>query len=58
MLDIYDHFSWRWIVQTEGQGQANVMLKTDSNAWQSSYFDDQGNVKAAQLRFWLSALPP
>jgi phosphatidylserine/phosphatidylglycerophosphate/cardiolipin synthase-like enzyme len=58
VLDIYDHFSWRWIVQTQGQGQADVMLKTDSNAWQSSYFDDQGNVKAAQLRFWLSALPP
>jgi phosphatidylserine/phosphatidylglycerophosphate/cardiolipin synthase-like enzyme len=58
VLDIYDHFSWRWIVQTQGLAAANAMLEVKPDVWQSRYFDDQGGIKAAQLKFWLSALPP
>lgn len=57
VLDIYDHFSWRWNVQTYGQSAADTLLKLDPKAWQERYFDEAGNIKVAQLRFWLSALP-
>jgi hypothetical protein len=57
VLDIYDHFSWRWIVQSQGQAQAETMLSVVPDEWQSRYFDSQGRIKVAQLRFWLSALP-
>ena len=33
------------------------MLSTVPDEWQSRYFDAKGNIKVAQLRFWLSALP-
>jgi len=56
VLDIYDHFSWRWMVQ-EHQDKADNMLKVKPDEWQSRYFNDDGTIKAAQLRFWLSALP-
>jgi len=57
VLDIYDHFSWRWIIQSEGQTRAETMLSVVPDEWQSRYFDAKGNIKVAQLRFWLSALP-
>jgi len=59
VLDIYDHFSWRWTLQNRARapGAPEATLSLDSDAWQSRYFDNQGNVKVAQLRFWLSALP-
>ena len=57
VLDIYDHFSWRWTVQTQGQAKADAMLEVEPDVWQSRYFDAQGRIKVAQLRFWLSALP-
>jgi phosphatidylserine/phosphatidylglycerophosphate/cardiolipin synthase-like enzyme len=57
VLDIYDHFSWRWIIQSQGQARAETMLSPVPDEWQSRYFDAKGNIKVAQLRFWLSALP-
>ena len=59
VLDIYDHFSWRWTLQNRARapGAPEATLSLDSDAWQSRYFDNQGNIKIAQLRFWLSALP-
>jgi hypothetical protein len=59
VLDIYDHFSWRWTLQNRARapGAPEATLSLDSDAWQSRYFDSQGNIKVAQLRFWLSALP-
>lgn len=56
VLDVYDHFSWRWNVQTFGQKKADTLLKTNPMDWQERYFDAQGRIKVAQLRFWLSAL--
>jgi phosphatidylserine/phosphatidylglycerophosphate/cardiolipin synthase-like enzyme len=56
VLDIYDHFSWRWMVQRD-KAKADASLKVKPDEWQSRYFNDDGTIKAAQLRFWLSALP-
>jgi phosphatidylserine/phosphatidylglycerophosphate/cardiolipin synthase-like enzyme len=56
VLDIYDHFSWRYMVQTGGQKAADQSLESDPEKWQSRYFDDAGMIKVAQLKFWLSAL--
>ena len=57
VLDIYDHFSWRWMIQSRGRKEAFEMLSVVPDEWQSRYFDARGNIKVAQLRFWLSALP-
>jgi phosphatidylserine/phosphatidylglycerophosphate/cardiolipin synthase-like enzyme len=59
VLDIYDHFSWRHLVQTKGEDEskADASLSTDADAWQAKYFSEDGSVRNAQLRFWLSALP-
>lgn len=56
VLDIYDHFSWRWMVQ-QHKDKADTSLKIKPDEWQSRYYNDDGTIKAAQLRFWLSALP-
>ncbi|RXZ38173.1 hypothetical protein D9O50_01085 [Oxalobacteraceae bacterium CAVE-383] len=57
VLDIYDHFSWRWLVQTQGQRKADAMLALKPDDWQGKYFDDKGNITSAQLKFWLGAAP-
>jgi len=58
VLDVYDHFSWRWTIQSQGKAtNADATLSLDPDSWQSRYFDAKGNIKVAQLRFWLSALP-
>jgi len=59
VLDVYDHFSWRWTLhQHPRTGDApEATLSLDADAWQSRYFDNEGRIKVAQLRFWLSALP-
>jgi phosphatidylserine/phosphatidylglycerophosphate/cardiolipin synthase-like enzyme len=53
VLDVYDHFSWRWTVN---QGtSADADLKTKPDDWLNWYFDAQGNIKTAQLKFWMQA---
>jgi phosphatidylserine/phosphatidylglycerophosphate/cardiolipin synthase-like enzyme len=53
VLDVYDHFSWRWTVN---QGtSADAHLKTNPGDWLDWYFDAQGNIKTAQLKFWMQA---
>ena len=54
VLDVYDHFSWRWTVKREGK-KADQKLATKPDLWLDRYFDAAGNVKVAQLRFWMSA---
>jgi PLD-like domain len=56
VLDVYDHFSWRYMVQNRGQQAADQSLESDPDKWQAHYFDDEGKIKVAQLKFWLSAL--
>jgi phosphatidylserine/phosphatidylglycerophosphate/cardiolipin synthase-like enzyme len=57
VLDIYDHFSWRWMVQLHGQKQADAMLALKPDDWQGKYFDGKGDMASAQLKFWLDAVP-
>jgi phosphatidylserine/phosphatidylglycerophosphate/cardiolipin synthase-like enzyme len=56
VLDIYDHFSWRWLVG-RSKGNFDATLKTKPDEWQSRYYNADGSIKNAQVRFWLSALP-
>ena len=53
VLDVYDHFAWRWTVNQGTSVDAN--LKTKPDDWLSWYFDVQGNIKTAQLKFWMQA---
>ncbi len=53
VLDVYDHFAWRWTVNRGASADAN--LKTKPDDWLNWYFDAQGNIKTAQLKFWMQA---
>jgi phosphatidylserine/phosphatidylglycerophosphate/cardiolipin synthase-like enzyme len=53
VLDVYDHFAWRWTVNQGTSVDAN--LKTKPDDWLNWYFDAQGNIKTAQLKFWMQA---
>ncbi len=53
VLDVYDHFSWRWTVNHGTTADAH--LKTKPDDWLNWYFDAQGNIKTAQLKFWMQA---
>jgi hypothetical protein len=54
VLDVYDHFAWR-VTQSNPKMKGDGLLKTSPEAWQGKYFNDDGSIKVAQLRFWLSA---
>jgi len=53
VLDVYDHFSWRWTVNHGTSVDAH--LKTKPDDWLAWYFDPQRNIKTAQLKFWMQA---
>jgi phosphatidylserine/phosphatidylglycerophosphate/cardiolipin synthase-like enzyme len=55
ILDVYDHFAWRYTVKRLGEKGADQFLKTTPDDWLDRYFDAAGNVTVAQLRFWLQA---
>ncbi len=57
ILDVYDHFSWRYKVKREGEKGADQSLKSTPDAWLDQYFERDGTIKSAQLKFWLSAVP-
>ncbi|MGA2898158.1 MAG: phospholipase D-like domain-containing protein [Acidobacteriaceae bacterium] len=54
VLDVYDHFAWRWSVKNGDEGY-DATLKSTPNEWLSWYFDADGNIKTAQLKFWMQA---
>jgi phosphatidylserine/phosphatidylglycerophosphate/cardiolipin synthase-like enzyme len=54
VLDIYDHYAWRYWLQQKKYDEAWTFL-TPSDTWQNAYFDAQNKVKSAELNFWLSA---
>ena len=56
VLDIYDHYAWRYWLEQKNYDAAWTFL-TPSDAWQDSYFDASNAVKSAELNFWLSASP-
>jgi phosphatidylserine/phosphatidylglycerophosphate/cardiolipin synthase-like enzyme len=53
VLDVYDHFSWRWTV--ENGTSVDAHLKTKPDDWLGWYFDAKGQIKTAQLKFWMQA---
>ena len=55
VLDVYDHFSWRVNVKKRGKKNAEQLLKSTPDAWLDQYFDANGDIKTAQLRFWMQA---
>jgi phosphatidylserine/phosphatidylglycerophosphate/cardiolipin synthase-like enzyme len=56
VLDVYDHFSWRYQVKLKGQDGADASLKSTPDEWLDQYFDANGDIKTAQLKFWMSAV--
>ncbi len=55
VLDVYDHYEWRYWLQTDRE-KAWTSLATD-DAWQDAYFDANNQMKSAELNFWLGASP-
>jgi phosphatidylserine/phosphatidylglycerophosphate/cardiolipin synthase-like enzyme len=55
VLDVYDHFAWRWGLQRNDKLGSDSYLKSTPDEWLSWYFDDKGNIKTAQLKFWMQA---
>ena len=55
VLDVYDHFSWRYRVKHPGSKPADVFLKSTPDEWLNQYFDEKGEIKTAQLKFWMQA---
>jgi phosphatidylserine/phosphatidylglycerophosphate/cardiolipin synthase-like enzyme len=54
VLDVYDHFAWR-VTQSNPKMKGNGFLKTKPEDWQDKYFNADGSIRTAQLKFWLSA---
>jgi len=55
VLDVYDHFAWRYSVKRLGQKGADQSLKSTPDEWLGQYFDAEGQIKTAQLKFWMQA---
>ena len=55
VLDVYDHFSWRYQVKLHGKKDADQSLKATPDEWPDRYFDENGESKTAQLKFWMNA---
>jgi len=55
VLDVYDHFAWR-VAQQDPRQKGDGFLKVKPDDWQAKYFNADGSIRVAQLRFWLSAL--
>jgi len=52
ILDIYDHFSFRYWFKRNANS-ADYNLETDPEKWLDKYYDKNGNIKNAQLKFWM-----
>jgi hypothetical protein len=55
VLDVYDHFAWRWSQLHPDAPQSHAQLEESPDAWLDRYYDAAGAIKVAQVRFWLSA---
>lgn len=54
-LDVYDHYAWRYRLQTQKAKAWHFLTADDS--WQDSYFSAGNQIKSAELNFWLGATP-
>ena len=58
VLDVYDHFSWRYMINRLGTKGADQSLANEPNKWLDKYYDADGQIKNAQLKFWMQAAAP
>jgi phosphatidylserine/phosphatidylglycerophosphate/cardiolipin synthase-like enzyme len=56
VLDVYDHYRWRYRLKQEGFKNAFSSLDP-TDGWQDKYFDAQGRLDNPELKLWLSADP-
>jgi phosphatidylserine/phosphatidylglycerophosphate/cardiolipin synthase-like enzyme len=52
ILDVYDHFSFRYWFKKYGK-TSDYHLEVDPEDWLEKYYDKKGEIKNAQLLFWL-----
>ena len=50
-LDVYDHYAWRYWLETNNDKAWHFLAADDS--WQDAYFSPDNQVKSAELKFWL-----
>lgn len=55
ILDVYDHFAARYRFKQDGGKNSDPFLKEEPDLWLDKYFDANGDIKVAQLKFWLQA---
>ena len=55
VLDVYDHFSARVFFKQDKDPNKNFDLKENPEKWLGRYYDEKGNLKGAQSKFWLQA---
>jgi len=53
VLDVYDHFSWRYAVKHGSAKDSDPTLKTKPDDWLVRYYDASGQISNPQLKFWL-----
>lgn len=41
VLDVYDHFAWRYQVKQKGEKRASQLLKSTPDEWLDQYFDSK-----------------
>lgn len=56
VLDVYDHFAFRYWFKKYGETDYN--LETNPDIWLNKYFDANGKIKNAQLKFWMQSSGP
>jgi phosphatidylserine/phosphatidylglycerophosphate/cardiolipin synthase-like enzyme len=55
VLDVYDHFASRYRFKKGSGKDFDPFLKSKPDEWLNKYFDANGNIKVAQLKFWMQA---
>ncbi|RDK06127.1 phospholipase D-like domain-containing protein [Cupriavidus lacunae] len=56
VLDVYDHYRWRYLLAQYGTKDSWKGLHED-DTWQDRYFPQAGKPGNAELAFWLTANP-
>ena len=54
VLDVYDHYRWRYLLARHGTKDSWQGLHED-DSWQDTYFSPAGKTNNAELVFWLEA---
>jgi hypothetical protein len=57
VLDVYDHYRWRYLLAQHGTQDSWQGLHED-DSWQGAYFSPSGEPGNSELAFWLGASAP